>query len=187
MARIRTIKPEFWCDEKLSECSLSARLTFIGLWTFADDEGRIEHQPARLRMQIYPCGSVSLTKIREYLGELSERSLIRVYSVGSKEYLDIPNFCKHQKINRPTPSKLPPFSENTHGVLSEDSPLEGKGKGTGKEGNADSPEGSSAVIDGLDSKSWDRRPPRKLWPHSVPIRPLSSSNRSLKAGRAFSR
>lgn len=139
MARIRTVKPEFWCDEKLSECSLSARLTFIGLWTFADDEGRLDHQPARLRMQIYPCGSVSLGKIREFLGELSERSLIRIYVVDGKEYIDIPNFTKHQKINRPTPSKLPPFSGSglnessvsPHEVVSDDSSLEGKG--TGKE------------------------------------------------------
>lgn len=109
MARIRSIKPEFWSDEKLSECSLSARLLFIGLWTFADDEGRAEYQPARIRMQVFPCGSVNLVKVRELLGELTERSLIRVYVVDSKEYLDIPNFAKHQRINRPTASKLPAF------------------------------------------------------------------------------
>lgn len=133
MARIRTIKPDFWTDEKLSECSLSARLLFIGLWTFADDEGRMEYNPARLRMQIFPDGSVKDSKLIEMIGELSERSVIRIYVVDGKQYLDIPNFVKHQKINRPTPSKIPVYSPTTHGELSEDShtelelELEGKG------------------------------------------------------------
>lgn len=128
MARIRSIKPEFWSDEKLSECSLSARLLFIGLWSFADDEGRMEFQPARIKMQIFPCGSVTAKQLTEYLGELTERSLIRIYTFDSRKYLDLPNFAKHQKINRPTPSKLPEFSLSAHGELSEPSPLEGKGK-----------------------------------------------------------
>jgi hypothetical protein len=135
VARIRSIKPEFWSDEKLSECSLSARLLFIGLWTFADDEGRMEYAPARIRMQIFPCGSVTLLKVREFIRELTEHSLIRVYVVDGKEYLSIPNFTKHQKINRPTPSKLPPpsgaiteDSVNPPGALSESSPLERRGK-----------------------------------------------------------
>ena len=31
MARIRSIKPEFWVSEQVAECSTSARLTFVGL------------------------------------------------------------------------------------------------------------------------------------------------------------
>lgn len=152
MARIRTIKPEFWSDEKLSECSLSARLTFIGLWTFADDEGRMEYQPARLRMQIFPCGSVTLGKLREYLGELTECSVIRIYVVDGKEYLDIPRFAKHQRINRPTPSRLPEYSLTTHGVINEPSPLEGKG--TGEEGKGIG--AVAPIVDGLHVASWER-------------------------------
>ena len=40
MARIRTVKPDIWTDEKFVELSPLARLLFIGLWNFADDEGR---------------------------------------------------------------------------------------------------------------------------------------------------
>jgi len=126
MARIRTIKPEFWADEKLSECSLSARLLFIGLLTFADDQGRFEYRPARIRMQVFPCGSASLEDVTEWLGELSEHSLIRVYEIDSCRFVDIPNFLKHQRINRPTPSKLPEFLSE-HSV----SPTPGSGTGTG--------------------------------------------------------
>jgi len=140
VARIRTIKPEFWSDEKLSECSLSARLTFVGLISFADDEGRHEFSPARLRMQIYPCGSVTSAQFMEYTRELTERSLIRVYTVEGKDYLDIPNFAKHQKINRPTPSRLPEYSRKAHGSLTEASLTEGNGR----EGNGRDPLRSSS-------------------------------------------
>lgn len=138
MARIRTIKPEFWSDEKLSECSLSARLVFIGLISFADDEGRLEYSPARIRMQIFPCGSVKPAALTEWMGELSEHSLIRRYVVDFREYIDIPGFTKHQRINRPTPSKFPRYSASTHAPLTEPSvsPTAGsgrEGKGSGRD------------------------------------------------------
>ncbi|MCS5946284.1 hypothetical protein LNP25_19480 [Klebsiella variicola subsp. variicola] len=53
MARIRTVKPEFWTDEKVVECSIPARLLFIGLFNFANDMGCLERSPKRLKMQIF--------------------------------------------------------------------------------------------------------------------------------------
>lgn len=47
MARIRTIKPEFWSDEKLSPLAPIDRLTFLGLISMADDYGRV-HDARRL-------------------------------------------------------------------------------------------------------------------------------------------
>ena len=42
MARARNIKPGFFKNEDLAECSPWARLCFAGLWTLADREGRLE-------------------------------------------------------------------------------------------------------------------------------------------------
>src|SRR3546814_14876688 len=39
MARIRTIKPEFWTSETIAALPIRTRLTFIGLWTYVDDNG----------------------------------------------------------------------------------------------------------------------------------------------------
>ncbi len=149
MARIRTIKPEFWSDEKLSECSLSARLLFIGTISFADDDGRLENSPVRLRMQIFPCGTVRPKQFTEWLGELTERSLIRQYAVDGKEFIDIPGFAKHQKINRPTASRLPPYLTSTHGNRRESSvsPTESRrGNGMDSEGNGRDPLRSSSPV-----------------------------------------
>lgn len=107
MARIRTIKPEFWTDEKMVELSPIARLLFVGLWNFADDEGRMVYSPRRIKMQILPADEVD---IRGVLGELRQAGRIRIYTVESVEYLDIPHFLTHQKIDKPSRSKLPPFN-----------------------------------------------------------------------------
>ncbi len=106
MARIRTVKPTFWTDEKIVELSPWARLLFIGTWNFADDEGRMEYSPKRLKMQVFPADSVELVELS---AELVEHGLVRIYKVDGKEYLQIINFDKHQKIDRRTNSKFPPF------------------------------------------------------------------------------
>jgi len=72
MARIRSIKPEFWSDEKLAECTLGARLLFMGMWNFADDEGRMENSPKRLKMQIFPGDDIDVTAL---VGELAVQKL----------------------------------------------------------------------------------------------------------------
>lgn len=129
MARIRTIKPEFWTDEKIVELDVWTRLLFIGLWNFCDDAGRMHLSERRIKMQIFPADTVD---IRRALDELSTSGLIERYVVDGTEYLQIAQFSKHQKIDRRTPSKLP----NADGSLDEDStnhPDGREGKGREKE------------------------------------------------------
>ncbi len=104
MARIRSIKPEFWVDEKVVELSFPARLLFIGLWNFADDDGRMAYSPKKIKMQIFPADNLDLS---ELFGEIRRASLIDIYTVDNTEYLHIKNFAKHQKVDKRTPSKLP--------------------------------------------------------------------------------
>ena len=53
MARIRTIKPDFWSDEKIVELTPWARLLFIGLWNFSDDDGRMPFSPKKIKMLVF--------------------------------------------------------------------------------------------------------------------------------------
>lgn len=105
MARIRTIKPDFWTDEKVVEISPCARLLFIGLWNFADDEGRVTYRPTKFKMQILPNDNVDIS---ELLGEIRGKNMITVYEVEKCAYLQINNFAIHQKIDKRSNSKLPP-------------------------------------------------------------------------------
>src|SRR5439155_8900125 len=96
MARIRTIKPDFWVDEKVVQLTHLARLLFIGLWNFADDEGRMQFSPLKIKMQIFPADDVA---IQDLFGELTRQGFIQIYPVGNVEYLQIVNFARHQKID----------------------------------------------------------------------------------------
>lgn len=105
MARIRTIKPEFWTDEKVVELSPLARLLFIGLWNFADDDGRLIHSPKQIKLRVLPADDADIS---ELLGEIRRKGMIIVYQVEDKEVLQILNFAEHQKVDKRRPSKLPP-------------------------------------------------------------------------------
>jgi hypothetical protein len=135
MARIRTVKPEFWTDEKVVECSIPARLLFIGLFNFANDKGCLERSPRRIKMQVFPADSMDCEPL---IQELITHGLLTEYSVNGVQYLRIQGFLKHQKINRPSQTNIPLPPEfnagsvsngngeninsmNTHGVISESS------------------------------------------------------------------
>lgn len=140
MARIRTIKPDFWTDEKLTECSLSARLLFIGLLNFADDNGNLTRSSKKIKMQIFPADVIDCEPL---IAELTTHGVLIEYSVNDDKYLHIKGFLKHQLINRPSKSNIPmpqlnDDSLSTHGVLTDG--REGKGKeGKGKDKELKSP------------------------------------------------
>ena len=54
MARIRTVKPETFSSYSLAQVSIEARYLFIGLWTEADDEGRLIDSPKRIAGDLFP-------------------------------------------------------------------------------------------------------------------------------------
>jgi len=104
MARKRIIDPEFWSDEEIGQWSFPARLFYIGLWNFADDQGRFKAANALLKAQVFPYDKkVDMEKLKR---ELNHK--IQWYEVEGLQYGIIRNFLKYQRIDRPTDSKLPP-------------------------------------------------------------------------------
>lgn len=107
MARIRTIKPEFWTDEKIVLLPFEARLLFIALWNFADDEGYLVYSPERLKMQIFP-NDFDL-QMDALIDLLNAAGLVDYYIDPDKNFLlYICHWERHQKIDRPTKTKLSP-------------------------------------------------------------------------------
>jgi hypothetical protein len=98
------IDPEFWSDEEIGHWSHAARLFYIGLWNFADDKGRFKAHNNLLKSQIYPYDlEIDINKLKK---ELMHK--IQWYEVDGLQYGYIKNFLKHQRIDKPTDSKLPP-------------------------------------------------------------------------------
>jgi hypothetical protein len=154
VARIRTIKPEFFTSLTIADLTPEQRLTFIGLWTHVDDEGRCVDDARLIKAAVWPLDDRTSADIEADLQALSESSLITRYILNRKRYMAVTGWSEHQRINRPTPSKLPhpelgesvapepatcgdEPSPSTHTQLTEDSPPErnreqGKEQGTGK-------------------------------------------------------
>lgn len=110
MPRARKIKPEFFQDVKLArELSIDQRYFYVGLWVFADDEGRLRPNPRRLLADIFPYDSdIDESWVREALDRLEETGRLLRYEVDGLEYGYLTKFLKHQSINRPRPSRFPP-------------------------------------------------------------------------------
>jgi hypothetical protein len=136
MARIRTIKPDFWTDEKIVELDFAARLFFIGSWNMADDNGNLQRSAKKLKMQIFPADAIDCEPI---VCSLIAHGLFSEYEVNGEKFLHINGFRKHQVINRPSKTGLPtPDSATSPAPLTDDSLTEGKGReeeGKGMEGN----------------------------------------------------
>lgn len=85
MSRIRQIKPEFYLDDELAQCSRDARLLFPGLWILADRAGRLEYRPAKIKAQVFPYDDdIDAAKTRELLEQLASRRFILIYEVDGK-------------------------------------------------------------------------------------------------------
>ena len=105
LARIRTIKPLFFKDEDLAALPVAVRYFFIGLWTQADREGRMEDRPRLLKLEINPWDDDA--DVEAMLGILAQKFIIR-YECDGRRYIQIRNFLKHQMPHyKEVPSRIP--------------------------------------------------------------------------------
>lgn len=105
MARIRTIKPEFWSDEKLAPLPVIDRLVFLGLVSQADDAGRLVDNARLLDGLIFPETEDSCAPSLAKLAELGR--IIRYLSSSGQKLIQITSWERHQKVKNPSPYTLP--------------------------------------------------------------------------------
>ena len=78
MARIRTVKPEFWTSEQIVECDPVARLLFIGMWNFADDHGVLPYAPMTFKIQVFPGSAFDTCAIAQWINRSEARHVRKV-------------------------------------------------------------------------------------------------------------
>ena len=106
MARIRTIKPKFWDDTKIGKLSRDARLLYIGLWTFSDDIGVVVGDSIWLKSKVFPYDHIQIQQFDKWIMELVRNGFICLLSYKDERFIYLPNFTRHQVINRPNVSEL---------------------------------------------------------------------------------
>jgi len=137
MARIRTIKPEFFTNSKITKLTPLARLFYVSLWCEADRAGRLKWDADTLKDRYLPRDKADVDDIGN---ALARSGLIRFYQVNGVLYIDIPGFLEHQVINnRESESSNPPYSDDAcvtreSGVSDAACGKEGRKGREGKEG-----------------------------------------------------
>lgn len=144
MARIRTVKPEFFTHYELytleKETGFPIRIAFEGLWCQADREGRFVWIPEQLKLGCLPYDDVDFSRV---LHALSTRDFIVKYTVDGRDFGCIPGFLEHQVINnRESASRLPEPTEESISCTRESRDddasttreVHAQGEGKGKEG-----------------------------------------------------
>lgn len=132
MPRARNIKPGFFANEDLAEIEPIGRLLFIGLWTLADRDGRLEDRPKRIKGELFPYDNCDINAL---LDDLQKYGFILRYEVDGGKYIQIVNFSKHQNPHPKEPSKGFPIPETDKQVVSREKKLQATDKQVAK--NAD--------------------------------------------------
>lgn len=167
MARARNIKPGFYKNEDLAECSVWARFIFPGLWMLADREGRLEDRPKRIKGELIPFDTVDVEPL---LRELEARSFILRYQIEGASYIQISKFKTHQTPHyseKQSVIKPPALQENPQHiepVNSENPPPIKRGSQPPDSLNPDSPNPES----GKERTPSAKRAPRRVAKTALP-------------------
>jgi hypothetical protein len=118
----------------MGRVSRDARLLFIQLWTICDDSGRTRAASRMLASLLYPYDDDAPGRIDDWLDELEREKCIHRYTADGSSYLVVCNWLKQQKIDKPTPSKLPAPPEDSREIAS---PREDSRSLLGREGKGE--------------------------------------------------
>lgn len=156
--RIRTIKPDFFKHDKISELKPLARLLFIALWCLADRRGRLEDRPKRIKVECLPYDECDVDGL---LWELHSAGFLDRYEIDGVQLIEISSFEKHQRISGKEAESESDYPEKQEGSIREapgcfTESQERKGrerKGKGKEGNGASSIECLAIYDAYPKKA----------------------------------
>lgn len=103
--RIRTLKPEWLEDQRLSAASPAARVLSVGLILLADDHGNGRAHPSFLVAQVFPTDrdidiDAAVAELSGWFADL--------YKVEGQSYFHIRNWERHQKVQHVGKPRVPP-------------------------------------------------------------------------------
>lgn len=180
MARIRTIKPEFWDSPSTAKASPWARLLFIAMWNWADDYGRGTANLKEMEGFAFPHddaftdSSGNTVHFRSLVAEVSECFGVVFYEVDKRPYYEIPTWDLHQRNERRSKQSKYPAPNPDMGEQEEKGPvaeipcndtetpnISGAGtgeqgnRGTGDQGNSGTVEQTSVTLSDADAPDFD--------------------------------
>lgn len=107
MARIRTIKPQFYGSASMARVSIEARYLATGLISMADDEGRFLASITAISGHVFPHDDLPAPKVKKWLSELERDGFVVLYEDAGLRYGWLPGFRTNQRISKPQKSVIP--------------------------------------------------------------------------------
>ncbi|WP_280465650.1 hypothetical protein [Nocardia brasiliensis] len=152
--RIRSIKPEFWRSDDIDALPWDARLVFIGIWSYVDDNGVGLDKLSSICADLFASDlkrdpRETFARVSEALQAFADSGLIQRYSVDGKHYLFVTGWKQHQRVDKPNKeryplptsanacadSDVPPLSRDPRETLAPGAEEQGN-RGTGEQGSS---------------------------------------------------
>jgi hypothetical protein len=122
------IDPGIWQSEDFGHLSTLAKLVFVGLFSQADDDGRGRGKAQYIKNTLFPYDDeLTSADVKKALDEIATYMSIKFYESDGSEYYVLTNWKAWQKVEKPTPSRLPnpdDCEETVRGQDGEPSPKE---------------------------------------------------------------
>lgn len=113
MARIRSVKPEMRRSRTVCAWPIPVRYTFVGLLGYCDDLGRGLDDPRLVKAELYPIDDVMTPgKVDQHLEVIRDSGILCRYEVLGEKYFHVVSWGEHQRVNRPSPSRIVPCPEH---------------------------------------------------------------------------
>lgn len=113
MARKRMIHPEFFLSDDVAALSVPARLTFIGLWCYFDDDGRGKDSAAAVRAAVWGMDAgITVPTVADLLDEIEVVGALCRYEIDDERFMHSPTWDKWQRISHPADPRIPPCPDH---------------------------------------------------------------------------
>ncbi|MCB0750131.1 MAG: hypothetical protein KDC52_01520 [Ignavibacteriae bacterium] len=101
--RKRMISPNIWTNRKFIRLSDKEKILFIGLFSTADDFGKLWYDLLSIKASIFPCDNISESEIKTAIQNLHQLNLI----VTDEKVIKMHGWKSHQSVPKPTSSHIP--------------------------------------------------------------------------------
>ncbi len=93
------IHTSVWASGQFSKLSRNARLTYIGMITLGDDDGRLKGSAALIKSQLYPYDDdTKVGDVAKWIAEIVAQKLLIGYNSEGEEYFFHPKWESYQHI-----------------------------------------------------------------------------------------
>jgi hypothetical protein len=103
----RMIEPAIWQSESMGRLTIRQRLMFIGMFSNADDQGRLRASAPVIRSMIFPFDDITIDDIENDIKAIESEGCVLLYGQNGSRFAQLINWWIYQQHQWAYPSKIP--------------------------------------------------------------------------------